>query len=662
MNKLQLFAAVIFAIVFEGTVLLIRGQEPSPAAQVPAAALLKLPLTYVRAQTPADQLQLNADNSFSLQEAGETYHGTFSVSGNTLELRISETNTNTTATMQGSNLTDSSGQTWVLLETPMHRASVADVMKNQDIISLVKAGLDDEIVIAKIGSSKCQFDTSPEALMQLRQNGVSAAVIRSMAGSGTPPVADGGAASTLPPVAPGHQSQTGSVDASLNPPAQTSPSPPAPTGTIQPGLRQDHPNKTAADLRPVERIYTDIKLGKTTQPQRFGDIALRLTKVNPDTSTYSVEIHTDNKMTLVEDKGINDFVQFYTVKSGRTPYNLIISQVTNDGIVGYLWREPLKRMAERNYFDVMLGMTKQPQRFADITLKLESADAKHNKYTVLVMADGSQYEKKDKGVNEPVQFHTSKGGDTPYELVITQVAKDHILGYLSTPKNAGTVARSQAGSADASLNPAAGTSPNSPEPAPSKQPSSGPTQVTGRVVWNGIPVPNARVQLKQVGNYHSLPGLASTVSTTDGTFAIEKPPTGSLMIYALAPTADYWPFQAYPETIMAGQSTNVGDLAIAKKLQLLSPASGAIVTTTTPTLRWAAFPDAARYGVQVHNKASSQQVFLQSTQGTQITVSPALQSGQGYEWTVQAYNSTGQRIAWSYGSITIQENPAAPEN
>src|ERR1035438_2634927 len=128
MNRSQFFVAIICAGALEGSFSPIHGQAASPAAPVPAVApvvLLRLPLTYVSAKTPADQLQLNADNSFSLQEGGQTYHGTFSITGDTLELRISETNTNITATMRGSNLTDSSGQVWVLREQPTHTAPVA---------------------------------------------------------------------------------------------------------------------------------------------------------------------------------------------------------------------------------------------------------------------------------------------------------------------------------------------------------------------------------------------------------------------------------------------------------------------------------------------------------------------------------------------------------
>jgi hypothetical protein len=150
---------------------------------VPPVALA-LPSTYVSTQTPADQIQLNADNSFSLQEGGQTYHGAFAVNGNTLELSISETNAKTTVTIAGNNLADPSGQTWVKREQSARPAPAEGALRNQDIIKMAKAGFDDAIIIAKIGSSKCQFDTSTDGLIQLKQSGVSAAVLKAMVGAG----------------------------------------------------------------------------------------------------------------------------------------------------------------------------------------------------------------------------------------------------------------------------------------------------------------------------------------------------------------------------------------------------------------------------------------------------------------------------------------------
>jgi len=94
----------------------------------------------------------------------------------------------------------------------------------------------------------------------------------------------------------------------------------------------------------------------------------------------------------------------------------------------------LRLKGERNYTDVKLGRTKQPQRFGVITLKLDSVNPKQGRYTVEIVADDKTIAKKDKHINEPVQFYTATGGHTPYELVIYQINKDGIVGYLSTPK------------------------------------------------------------------------------------------------------------------------------------------------------------------------------------------------------------------------------------
>ena len=95
--------------------------------------------------------------------------------------------------------------------------------------------------------------------------------------------------------------------------------------------------------------------------------------------------------------------------------------------------QALRRLGERNYIEFKLGKTKAPQRVGDITLMLKNINLKKNMYTVEVMADDKLTVKKDKNVNEPVQFYSSKARQ-PYEIVVNQVQKDQIVGYLSTPK------------------------------------------------------------------------------------------------------------------------------------------------------------------------------------------------------------------------------------
>ena len=66
---------------------------------------------------------------------------------------------------------------------------------------------------------------------------------------------------------------------------------------------------------------------------------------------------------------------------------------------------------------------------------IEEGGRKHSRYTLTVSADDRNIEKKDKNLDEPVQFYTGK---TPvlYELVVNDIEKNKVSGYLSTPKNA----------------------------------------------------------------------------------------------------------------------------------------------------------------------------------------------------------------------------------
>jgi uncharacterized protein (DUF3084 family) len=93
----------------------------------------------------------------------------------------------------------------------------------------------------------------------------------------------------------------------------------------------------------------------------------------------------------------------------------------------------LKSLGERNYTDVKLAKVKTPTKFGDVQLRLIAADPKKNKYTIELTADDKKVEKRDKGLNEPVQFYLDRATQ-PYELVVNSISKDMIVGYVSAPK------------------------------------------------------------------------------------------------------------------------------------------------------------------------------------------------------------------------------------
>ncbi len=92
----------------------------------------------------------------------------------------------------------------------------------------------------------------------------------------------------------------------------------------------------------------------------------------------------------------------------------------------------LRELGERNYLEIKLAKSKKAQRYGDVMVELKKADPKHNKFTIQITANDKSVEKKDRNINEPIQFYT--GNSQPDEIVINEVHKDEIVGYLATPK------------------------------------------------------------------------------------------------------------------------------------------------------------------------------------------------------------------------------------
>jgi len=170
------------------------------------------------------------------------------------------------------------------------------------------------------------------------------------------------------------------------------------------------------------------------QKRQAQEVASEISEVKAAASTTNTKIADVNS----EVSSVKTQVAFTKSELDKTIGDL--KKVTGDlgvqsGYIATNGKElsALKRLGERNYFEFNLAKAKTPQKVGDITLLLKKTDQKKNKYTVEVMADDKLTEKKDKNVNEPVQFYTSKARQ-PYEMVINQVQKDMIVGYLATPK------------------------------------------------------------------------------------------------------------------------------------------------------------------------------------------------------------------------------------
>ena len=98
--------------------------------------------------------------------------------------------------------------------------------------------------------------------------------------------------------------------------------------------------------------------------------------------------------------------------------------------------QQLRLKGERNFYEFELDKKKKVALVGDVRILLLDANAKKKSYGVRIVVDDNQLEKKNRTVNEPVQFLVGRT-KLRYELVVNDVQKDKIAGYLSTPKDKG---------------------------------------------------------------------------------------------------------------------------------------------------------------------------------------------------------------------------------
>lgn len=97
--------------------------------------------------------------------------------------------------------------------------------------------------------------------------------------------------------------------------------------------------------------------------------------------------------------------------------------------------ELLKHKGDRNYYEFTL-VKGQKKPVGTISLELRKIDPKRSRITLLIFSDDKTYEKKDRNLNEPLQFYSGKD-QMLFEVVVNSVsAKNTVTGYLATPKSA----------------------------------------------------------------------------------------------------------------------------------------------------------------------------------------------------------------------------------
>jgi hypothetical protein len=93
----------------------------------------------------------------------------------------------------------------------------------------------------------------------------------------------------------------------------------------------------------------------------------------------------------------------------------------------------LQRKGERSYFEFDVDKTKQFRATGPVGIKLKKANTKHQYADLDLMVDDVALNQKHVNLLQPVVFYAGENGK-PVELVVQRIGKNHIHGYVSTPK------------------------------------------------------------------------------------------------------------------------------------------------------------------------------------------------------------------------------------
>lgn len=170
--------------------------------------------------------------------------------------------------------------------------------------------------------------------------------------------------------------------------------------------------RTAENVNKVNSDLSTVRQSADTANAKIADVGNDVSGVKTDLASTKTDLQ-QTKSDLKSVRGDLGGTQSLVATNGKELDELI-------------------RRGERNIvkFDIS-KKTKGYQKVGDISLLLKNADPKKNKFTLEVNADDKLTEKKDRNINEPLQFYVS---NSLYELVVNTVGKDTVSGYLSTPK------------------------------------------------------------------------------------------------------------------------------------------------------------------------------------------------------------------------------------
>jgi len=187
-------------------------------------------------------------------------------------------------------------------------------------------------------------------------------------------------------------------------------------------------------------VYADAVGGKLErkrrdQEKRQQQLSAQLSKVERSTNETSARLNGISN----EVGGVRETLASVRADATRNVDELQhargdVSELKNGVATNSRQIATLRQLGDKRIVEFNLTKADGLQRVGDIQVKLNRTDEKHNTFTLEIGADDKLVEKRDRTINEPVEFFVSSKPSQPYELVVNEVGKNTVRGYLATPK------------------------------------------------------------------------------------------------------------------------------------------------------------------------------------------------------------------------------------
>jgi flagellar basal body-associated protein FliL len=189
------------------------------------------------------------------------------------------------------------------------------------------------------------------------------------------------------------------------------------------GLTQQQLDQRARDLLRRQQVEAQhFESEHTSEQQQIGAVSTDVTGVKTDVGGVKTDLNSTRTQLAAAVAQLQSMKGDLGIQSG-----LIATNAKELDL--------LKHMGDRNYYEFTLAKHHK-RAVATVALELKKADTKHSRFTLVVFSDDKQILKKDRSLDEPIQFYSGKE-HLLYELVVNRIPnKNTVEGYISAPKNA----------------------------------------------------------------------------------------------------------------------------------------------------------------------------------------------------------------------------------